>query len=361
MPVRRRPPSGSFSTPGSTTRSARCTKAPRRWTGCAGAGARHHHHRRGDDLLLEQAPDQHHRYPGPRRLHGRGGALAARPRRRRRGVRRGRRRRAAVRDGVAPGRPVQGSAHRFRQQDGSRRRRLRSLRLDDAVAPQRQPGRDPDSLGPRGHSPRRHRPRADEGRRSTRTSSKGADYELVDVPAELRDAALEEREQMVEAVAETDDQLLEKYLAGEAISERRAQERAAPRHDRPSVAAGHLRQRLQEQGRPAPARRGGRLPAVAGRHSAGAGSRAGDRAAARAARARRRAFRRPGLQDHERPVRRAARLLPRLFGASRVRHRRAQRDEGPEGAGRPSAARCTPTSARRSTRCWRATSPPRWA
>jgi elongation factor G len=49
--------------------------------------------------------------------------------------------------------------------------------------------------------------------------SKGADYELVDVPAELRDAALEERERMVEAVAETDDQLLEKYLAGEAISE----------------------------------------------------------------------------------------------------------------------------------------------
>jgi elongation factor G len=49
--------------------------------------------------------------------------------------------------------------------------------------------------------------------------AKGSDPELVEVPAELRNAALEERERMVEAVAETDDQLLEKYLAGEAISE----------------------------------------------------------------------------------------------------------------------------------------------
>ena len=49
--------------------------------------------------------------------------------------------------------------------------------------------------------------------------SKGADYQLVDVPADLRDQALEARERMVETVAETDDQLLEKYLAGEAISE----------------------------------------------------------------------------------------------------------------------------------------------
>ena len=62
---------------------------------------------------LERPPHQHHRHPGPRRLHRRGGALAARARRRRRGLRRGRRRRAAERDGVAPGRPLQRAAHRF--------------------------------------------------------------------------------------------------------------------------------------------------------------------------------------------------------------------------------------------------------
>ncbi len=49
--------------------------------------------------------------------------------------------------------------------------------------------------------------------------AKGSEYELVDIPAELRDTALEARERMVEAIAETDDELLEKYLAGEAISE----------------------------------------------------------------------------------------------------------------------------------------------
>ena len=48
--------------------------------------------------------------------------------------------------------------------------------------------------------------------------AKGADPELVEIPAELQDAAMEARERMVETVAETDDQLLEKYLGGEAIS-----------------------------------------------------------------------------------------------------------------------------------------------
>ena len=52
-----------------------------------------------------------------------------------------------------------------------------------------------------------------------RDEAKGADYELVDMPAEHREQALEVREKMVEAIAETDDALLEKYLAGEQISE----------------------------------------------------------------------------------------------------------------------------------------------
>ncbi|MFQ5528684.1 MAG: elongation factor G, partial [Thermoanaerobaculia bacterium] len=46
----------------------------------------------------------------------------------------------------------------------------------------------------------------------------GAEYEIVDVPDELRDRALELREKMVEAIAETDDDLLEKYLSGEEIT-----------------------------------------------------------------------------------------------------------------------------------------------
>ena len=71
-------------------------------------------------------PHQHHRHPGPRRLHRRGRALAARARRRDRAVRLGRRRRAAVGDRVAPGRQVPRPAHRLHQQDGPHRRRLRA-------------------------------------------------------------------------------------------------------------------------------------------------------------------------------------------------------------------------------------------
>ncbi len=46
----------------------------------------------------------------------------------------------------------------------------------------------------------------------------GADYVSVDVPADLLGAAQEAREKAVEAIAETDDALLEKYLGGEEIS-----------------------------------------------------------------------------------------------------------------------------------------------
>jgi len=51
------------------------------------------------------------------------------------------------------------------------------------------------------------------------SDSLGADYELVDIPADLQDMAQRLRDQMVEAVADTDDRLLEKYLSGEAIAD----------------------------------------------------------------------------------------------------------------------------------------------
>ena len=105
----------------------------------AGAGARHHHHLRRDHLRVERPHHQHHRHPRPRRLHRRGGALAARPRRRGRGVRRRRRRRAADRDGLAPGRPVRRAADLLRQQDGPHRRRVPPLRRHDRRPAQRRP------------------------------------------------------------------------------------------------------------------------------------------------------------------------------------------------------------------------------
>ena len=52
-------------------------------------------------------------------------------------------RRAADRDGLAPGRQVQGSAHRLRQQDGQDRRRLLPVPEGHRRPPRRQAGRDP--------------------------------------------------------------------------------------------------------------------------------------------------------------------------------------------------------------------------
>ncbi len=49
--------------------------------------------------------------------------------------------------------------------------------------------------------------------------SKGAQYETVEIPADLVDAATEAREKLVEAVSAIDDDLMLKYLEGEEISE----------------------------------------------------------------------------------------------------------------------------------------------
>jgi elongation factor G len=46
----------------------------------------------------------------------------------------------------------------------------------------------------------------------------GADYEVRDIPEDYLDQAHKMREQMVEAISETDDQLLEKYLSGEEVT-----------------------------------------------------------------------------------------------------------------------------------------------
>ena len=46
----------------------------------------------------------------------------------------------------------------------------------------------------------------------------GSKYEVVEIPAELQDKAEEYREKLIEAVSETDDELMEKYLSGEELT-----------------------------------------------------------------------------------------------------------------------------------------------
>ena len=114
---------------------------------------------------------------------------------------------------------------------------------------------------------------------------------------------------------------------------------AAPRLPRHQGDAGPLWLLLQEQGRAAAARRDRRAAALAARGAAGDRCRArrqgpgrGNRG--RAPRRRQRPLRRPRLQDHDRPLRRQAHLLPRLLGQARGRRSRAQRRQ----PARPSAS-----------------------
>ena len=83
------------------------------------------------------------------------------------------------------------------------------------------------------------------------------------------------REQLIEKVSEVDDKLLEKYLHGEEITEdeikaalrKRVISSVHATQGEAGVRPGHLRLGVQEQGRAAAARRGGRLPAVAARRA----------------------------------------------------------------------------------------------
>ena len=49
--------------------------------------------------------------------------------------------------------------------------------------------------------------------------TKGAEYEVVEIPDDLKDAATAAREKLIEAVASVDDDLMHKYIEGEEISE----------------------------------------------------------------------------------------------------------------------------------------------
>ena len=126
--------------------------------------------------------------------------------------------------------------------------------------------------------------------------------------------------------------------------------------------AGPVRLLVQEQGRAAAAGRGDRLPAVAARRAARARLRAGPGRGrgprGRPPRVRRRAVRGARVQDHGRPLRRQAHVLPRLLGQARGGLARAQRDDRPHRADRPHPDDARQRPRGRATRSTRATSPP---
>ena len=167
----------------------------------------------------------------------------------------------------------------------------------------------------------------------------GEQWEEHDIPADLASEAEDARHQLIDVLSNFDDGIMEKYLADEEITAddlRRALRTATlASRGRP----GPVRLGLQEQGRPADARRGGRLPAQPARPARRPpGTKPGKEEPDRAHGRRRRALLGPGLQDHDRPLRGQADLPAGLLGHPAQGRHGHQHHQGPQGADRPAAA-----------------------
>src|SRR5262249_48968547 len=145
-----------------------------------------------------------------------------------------------------------------------------------------------------------------------------------DIPGEIMDDAKSWREKLTEAVAETDDDLLAKYLEAGGIE---GEEMLTPLGK--AVSAGTLRPVLRARPAPGP-------PHQAVPVSRGAGGRGGDRPPHQAAgdpgRRSQGAAGRRRLQDHRRSPRGQALPLPRLFRNLQGGQPGLQRDPGQPGA-----------------------------
>ena len=171
-----------------------------------------------------------------------------------------------------------------------------------------------------------------------RDETLGAEWDVVEIPADMADEAAEWREKMIEAAVELDDEAMSGYLEGnepDPETLRRLIRKGTCEVTFYPVLCGSAFKNKGVQPLldavvdflPSPVD----VAAIKGIDPK-TGRR--DRAASR----RRRAALHARLQDHERPVRRLAHLLPDLFGQARVRHHAGQHGEGEARAHRPHAA-----------------------
>ena len=95
----------------------------------------------------------------------------------------------------------------------------------------------------------------------------GANFKDIDIPDDMVEKAKEYREKMLEAAVELDDEVLAAYLDGKEPDEATLKRMIRKAVLTGAFYPGAVRLGLQEQGRAAAARRGGRLSAVAGRRA----------------------------------------------------------------------------------------------
>ena len=109
------------------------------------------------------------------------------------------------------------------------------------------------------------------------TEGKGDKYDIVGIPDDHAEAAREWRDRLLERIAENDDEMMELYLEGSEPSEDQLVAAIRRATIASAVDSGAVRDRLQEQGRPADARRDRGLPAQPDRHPGRPGPRGGRR------------------------------------------------------------------------------------
>ncbi len=193
--------------------------------------------------------------------------------------------------------------------------------------------------------------------------SQGTTFDVMDIPHDLLDSRHGSAHHLVEAIAEYDDTLMEHYLAGEEIGEQELFKVHPRGHDRFSIVPVLCGSAFKNKGvqrlldavveyLPSPVD----MPPVEG-HEMGAE----DAGKVTPPRDGRRAVRRARVQDHDRPVRRQAHVLPRVLRHADVRADAAATRTPARRSASAASSRCTRTSARRSRRSTPATSPRRSA
>ncbi len=108
------------------------------------------------------------------------------------------------------------------------------------------------------------------------TDELGTEMEVREIPEDMAELAHEHRTHLIEACAEYDDELMEAYLNDEEIPHERIAKSLHRATLDIKVDPGALRLLVQEQGRPAAARRDRRAAALAARGPADGGRRAPD-------------------------------------------------------------------------------------
>ena len=247
-------------------------------------------------------------------------------------------RRAADRDRLAPGRQVQGPAHRLRQQDGQDRRRLRPVpRRTSSTASA--PSRSRSSC----RSARRASSRASstwshEGRRLGRRGARRQVRRRATFRPTCWSRPQEYREKLIEAAVELDDEAHGGLSRRQGARRGDAQEADPQGGDHRRLLPGAVRLGVQEQGRAAAARRGGRLSAVAARRAADQGHRRQDRRRGRAQPADDEPLSLLAFKIMDDPFVGTLTFCRIYSGKLDERHRRHQLDQARQGARRPHAA-----------------------